>query len=105
MERNAKSPSKHARSFIRGILKVREHLFTLAEVERVEPTNNLAEQQIRAAVLWRRKCQGAQPARGCRFVERMLTVAASCRAQGRSVFAFLKQLLTPGLPQPSLLSA
>ena len=103
LERNARSSSKRACTFISGLLKVREHLFTFVEVEGVEPTNNLAEQQIRSAVLWRRKCQGVQSARGCRFVERMLTVAVSCRAQARSVFAFFKQLFSPHLPRPSLL--
>lgn len=93
------------RTFVRGLIKVRGHLFTFTEIEGVEPTNNLAEQRIRPAVLWRRKCQGAQSARGCRFVERMLTVTSSCRAQGRRVFDFLKQLLSPDQPQPSLLPA
>lgn len=93
------------RTFARGLIKVRDHLFTFTEIEGVEPTNNLAEQRIRPAVLWRRKCQGAQSARGCRFVERMLTVTSSCRAQGRRVFDFLKQLLSPDQPQPSLVPA
>lgn len=105
LERNAGSPCKRTRSFIGGLLKVRGHLFTFTEVEGVEPTNNLAEQTIRPAVLWRRKSQGAQSGRGCRFVERMLTVALSCRAQARSVFGFLKQLLSPEHPIPSLVPA
>jgi hypothetical protein len=37
------------------------------------------------------------------FVERALTTVTSLRAQGRNVFAFLRDLLSPGSPTPSLL--
>jgi len=94
-----------AQTFVKGILKVRQHLFTFVRVEGVEPTNNRAERAIRPAVMWRRKSQATRSERGRRFVERMLTVVGSCRAQGRSIFEFLCDTLDPVRPSPSLLPA
>jgi transposase len=55
----------------------------------VEPTNNGAERALRPAVLWRQGSCGADRAAGSRFAERLLTVVASCRQQGRPLLAFL----------------
>ena len=66
-------------------------LFTSAEG--VEPTNNHAERVQRRAVLWRRKSFGCQSQRGCRFVERILTVVQTLRLQGRSALEFLAETL------------
>jgi len=51
---------------------------------------------------------GARARRGCRFVERMLTVVQTQRLQGRSVLGYLYDALVAhrsGRPAPSLLSA
>src|SRR5262245_7435350 len=53
------------------------------------PTNNAAERALRHAVCWRKTSYGTDSAGGSRFVERVLTVVATCRQQGRSVLAFL----------------
>lgn len=71
------------------ILKVEEGLWTFARVEGVEPTNNAAERALRHAVIWRRISGGTDSVRGSRFVERMLTVVATCRQQGRNVLEYL----------------
>ena len=94
-----------AATFLRGIEKAEPHLFTFTRIEGVEPTNNLAERELRAAVIWRRKSQATRCDRGHRFVERALTIITSLRAQGRNVFAFLCQLLSPDIPTPLLLQA
>lgn len=94
-----------AASFLRGLDKAEPHLFTFTSVEGVEPTNNLAERELRAAVIWRRKCQATRCDRGHRFVERALTVITSLRAQGRNVFAFLCDLFSPVRPSQSLILA
>lgn len=94
-----------ARTFIKGIDKAAPHLFTFTRVEGVEPTNNLAERELRSAVLWRRSSQASRSDRGHRFVERVLTIVTSLRAQGRNVFAFLRDVLCPARSTPSLLSA
>ena len=61
----------------------KEALWTFVRIEGIEPTNNLAEQAIRAAVIWRKLCYGTQTSAGSRYVERILTVVATCRLQQR----------------------
>ncbi len=64
-------------------------LWTFSRVAGVEPTNNAAERALRPAVLWRKGCFGSRSAVGARFVERMLSVRATCASQGRALFTFL----------------
>ena len=71
------------------LLELWPALWTFVTVEGVEPTNNAAEQALRPAVLWRKGCFGAQSAAGNTFVERILTVAATCRQQERHLLTFL----------------
>jgi transposase len=75
----------------RKIAKHRESLWTFVAREDVAPTNNLAERTIRQGVLWRKGSFGTQSERGARYVERALTVCATCRLQGRSVIEFLRE--------------
>jgi transposase len=77
-------------------------------VEGVEPTNNAAERALRPAVLWRKGSFGADCEAGSRFAERLLTVLASCRQQGRPLLAFLVaavEAVLRGSAPPSLLPA
>ncbi|HHH26917.1 MAG TPA: hypothetical protein ENK57_01010 [Polyangiaceae bacterium] len=89
-----------------AILRREPSLWTFARVEGVEPTNNAAERELRHAVLYRKISGGTRSERGSRFVERMLTVRASLRRQGRNVFQFLVDACTAhnhGTQLPSLL--
>jgi transposase len=88
------------------ILRVEESLWTFARVVGVPPTNNTAERAERHAVIWRRISGGTDSARGSRFVERMLSVVATCRQQGRGVLDYLSscfQAARNGHAMPSLL--
>lgn len=88
------------------ILRHREALWTFASHPGVEPTNNHAEQQLRAFVQWRKKCFGSQSERGCRFAERIMTVVQTLRKQKRPVFQFLVEAYQASLGagvMPSLL--
>jgi transposase len=90
------------------ILKVEEGLWTFARVEGVEPTNNAAERAPRHAVIWRRISGGTDSAEGSRFVERMLSVVATCRQQKRNVLDYLGACFEAhlrGQKGPSLLPA
>jgi transposase len=90
------------------LLRLWECLWTFTRVEGVEPTNNAAERALRHAVIWRRISGGTDSEGGSRFVERMLSVLATCRQQERSVLAYLwhcPQARLDRLPPPSLLSA
>jgi transposase len=95
-------------NFCTALLKRWPALWTFVTVAGVEPTNNAAEQAIRPAVLWRKGSFGTQSAGGNRFVERLLSVGATCRQQNRSLLAYLTAVCTAaqaGLPIPSLLPA
>lgn len=90
----------------RDILKREEALFTFVDVEGIEPTNNLAERQIRPGVLWRKGSFGTQSDRGSRFVERIMTVVSTLKQQNRNVLAYLTEACEAanwGRPAPSLL--
>ena len=71
------------------LLKVEEGLWTFARVKGIEPTNNVVERALRHAVIWRRISGGTDSVQGSRFVERMLTVVATCRQQRRNVLDYL----------------
>ena len=83
-------------------------LWTFARVEGIEPTNNAAERALRPAVLWRKGSFGSDSEAGTRFAERLLTVAATCRQQGRTLLEFLVaagEAALRGTAAPSLLPA
>jgi transposase len=95
-------------NFCTGLLKLWPALWTFVTIPGIEPTNNAAEQAIRPAVLWRKGSFGTQSAAGNCFVERLLSVAATCRQQDRSLLAYLTAVCTAaqaGDPIPSLLPA
>ena len=71
------------------ILDHRAALWTFLDEKDVEPTNNHAEREIRAFVLWRKRSFGTQSERGNLFAERIMTVAHTARKQGEDVLEFL----------------
>jgi len=71
------------------ILKHKDALWTFVDVDGVEPTNNHAERELRAFVLWRRRSFGTQSERGNLFAERLMTVAHTARKQKKNVLEFL----------------
>ena len=87
------------------LLAVWPALWTFLHVEKVEPANNAAERALRPAVLWRKGCFGTRSAEGSRFVERMLTVSATCAQQERHLLTFLTEAVEAhwcGRPAPAL---
>jgi transposase len=92
----------------RGLTKWWAALWTFARVEGVEPTNKVSERALRPAVLWRKGSFGSDSETGSRFVERLLTVVATCRQQGRPLLEFLVaagEAVFNGTARPSLLPA
>lgn len=71
------------------ILEHREALWAFVDRPGVDPTNNLAERDLRPFVLWRKDSGGTQSERGERYAERVMTVTHTLRKQGRSVFLYL----------------
>jgi transposase len=90
----------------KNLFKTKEALWKFIDYEGVEPTNNHAEQIIRGYVLWRKSSFGTQSERGDQYVERMMTVTATCALQGRNRHEYITSAVTAHLrkePAPSLL--
>jgi transposase len=79
--RGEDSPDRKAAAQWRQLRKWWAALWSFARVDGVEPTNNAAERALRPAVLRRAGSFGSDSeARGL-FIERLLTVVATCRQQ------------------------
>jgi transposase len=105
LERAAGAKLKGISGSCRDILEHREALWTFVEHAGVGPTNNHAEQELRAFVLWRRRSFGSQSERGDLFAAHLMTIAHTARKQGRDVLAFLEACCAPrpdGAHAPSL---
>ena len=83
------SPWPKIVTFSQELLAHWDALWTFSRVDGVDPTNNAAERALRPAVLWRTGSFGSRSDVGRRFVERMLSVRATCASHGRSLFALL----------------
>jgi transposase len=101
-----KSPrTRHHRRFANNLIKVWPALWTFAGHPGVQPTNNPAEGALRGPVIHRKLSHGTRSNDGERFAERVLSAAATCRLQDRSLFAYLRELITAhnrGDPLPAL---
>lgn len=104
----ARAVAAHLKEVSGACADIVEHkaaLWTFVDRSDVEPTNNHAERELRAFVLWRKRCFGAQCERGNLFAERLMTVAHTARKQNTNVFAFLTACCTAQLERtatPSL---
>lgn len=81
-------------------------LWSFVRHEGVEPTNNEAERSLRTGVIWRKTSFGSQSGRGMRLVERLLTVAETCRKQKKNLLDYLTDALAAaraGTPAPALI--
>lgn len=93
------------RRFANNLLKIWPALWRFVFVEGVQPTNNSAERALRGPVIYRKLSHGTQSQEGERFIERALSASVTCRLQRRSLFAYLRELLTAsarGDPLPAL---
>lgn len=84
----ASSSDKKVAGFCRNLLRLWPSLWTFVE-EVVDLTNNAAERALRSAVLWRKGSFGSQSEAGLRYVERILTFAATCRQRQIHPLEFL----------------
>lgn len=81
-------PGTKTAATCRELEKVETALWTFVRREGVEPTNNGPERTLRHAVMWRKTSYGTDNKHGSHFVEN-LTVAATCRQQGRNILEYL----------------
>jgi transposase len=73
----------------REMLAGETHLWTFVRVEGIEPTNNDAERALRHGMISRKTNRGTDSESGSRFVERILSVVATCRRQNINVLEYL----------------
>lgn len=85
--------NRRHRTFAKNLLKLWPALWTFSEVDGVEPTNNHAERGLRGAVIYRKLSLGCQSEGGERAIARLLSASVTCRLQGRSLFAYLSEVL------------
>lgn len=78
--------------------KQADHLFTFLEHEGVAATNNLAERQLRPAVIRRKLSCGNKSRRGADTFEILSSLAATCRQRAQSFFDLLLNSLQPQAP-------
>jgi len=77
--------------------KQRDHLFVFLDHSGVDPTNNLAERQLRPAVIRRKLSCGNKSRRGARTFEILTSLTATCRQRGED---FLKLASNAARLQP-----
>ena len=68
--------------------------------EIVDPTNNLAERQLRPAVIARKLSCGNKTDTGKVTFEVLASLSATCRQQGRSFIDLVAECMQLGLPPP-----
>ena len=101
-----RSQAAGAQDMVARLKDFGDEYFLFLENPQIEPTNNLAEREIRHCVIDRRITQGTRGKSGQRWCERIWTVLATCARQRRDAFAFLAESIRTyyaGEPQPSLL--
>lgn len=108
LQRAAAANIKSVSGSCADILEHAAALWTFVDRIDVDPTNNHAERELRAFVLWRRRSFGTQSERGNLFAERLMTVAHTARKQDKNVLAFLALsciAARDGTKAPSLFAA
>jgi len=79
--------------FCAKLLRERKSLWHFLKNPNIDPTNNLAERNIRHFVLWRKKTFGTRSERGNRFVERMLTIIMTTKQAGENIIQTISNQL------------
>jgi transposase len=75
----------------RRLEKQQDHLFTFLEVAEVDATNNLAERQLRPAVIARKVSCGNKTPRGAHTWEILTSLAATCLQRAQSFSNLVSQ--------------
>jgi transposase len=96
LERLQRMPtdSERAARLQKRICRYRKEWLTFLDHPGVSPTNNLAEQALRAVVILRKLTFGSRTKAGAKRLGTMMTVIETAKRQGRSVLKFLLALFT-----------
>ena len=82
-----------AGKFAARLLREIDSLWLFLEKAGVSPTNNHAERMLRFAVCWRKRSFGTNSDKGCRWVERMLSLRQTCRLQSKRTYPLLVEAI------------
>ena len=107
LRRGMRSKNLRTAGTCRNILSYESALWRFLEADDIEPTNNLAEQMIRTLAIWRKTSFGTQSQAGTLYMERIMTVVATCKLQGRNILNYLTTAVKSYVRKinpPSLLS-
>jgi len=97
---------KHTTRIAKRFHKRWDSIFRFIFNEDLEPTNNRAEQAIRALVLDRKVTQGSRSLMGRQWNARIWTVLSTCKKQNKSSYQFIIASIKAfhfGQPYPSLI--
>lgn len=102
------SGSDELASFCENVLNDFDKLWTFTRFIDVDPTNNLAERDLRKLVLWRKKSYGTRSERGQRFVERISSVGETLNRAKQNILVFISNAVSSfykGLEAPYISQA
>ena len=68
-----------------------DKLWTFSNYTDVDPTNNLAERDLRKLVIWRKKSYGTKSSRGENFVEKISSIASTLKKAKKNVLDFIAE--------------
>ncbi len=77
------------------LLKQRDHLFVFLDYPEVDATNNLAERQLRPAIIARKLSCGNKTDRGAHTWEILASLSATCHQRGTSFIQLVRDTLCP----------
>jgi transposase len=83
----------HAHRVAQNLLNSFGMMWQFVDDSDIEPTNNLAERQIRRYVVYRKKSLFTWSQRGNEFIERIFSLFLTCRLQNQNPFLKLSQLI------------
>jgi transposase len=105
----ARAPTRsEAQNIRKRFRKYKREYFTFIESPHIAPTNNFTERTLRFVVIDRKLTQGTRGTAGKNWCQRVWSVLATCRIQGRSAFQFIAQSIACAfkrMPTPQLLPA
>ena len=86
-------PDAAQERFRNRIAKQRDHLLTFLDVPEADATNNLAERQLRGAIIARKLSCGNKTPEGASTWQTLASFAATCIQRGTSLVAFIAHRL------------
>jgi hypothetical protein len=106
LQQGKRSKNQKTAGTCRNILSYDSAIWRFLETNHIEPTNNLAERLIRTVAIWRKTSFGTQSKSGSLYMERIMTVVATCKLQKQNILDYLTRAVKSYIEKsdfPSLL--